>query len=340
MTYKIGINGFGRIGRQVYKAIDQGGFSDLFEVVAVNDLTENETLAHLLKYDSTYGTYGAGVTADGEGLTVDGKFVKVFEEKEPGNLPWGDLGVDLVIESTGRFTDAAKAKAHIDAGARKVIISAPAKGEDVTVVLGVNEATYDPASHHIISNASCTTNCLAPVVKVVLDTFGIVSGMMTTVHSYTQDQVLQDGPHKDLRRARAAAENIVPTTTGAARAMSLVIPEVKGKLDGFSLRVPTPTVSIVDLVVNTEQPVTVESVNAAFKAASESDEMAGILGYSEEPLVSSDYKQDSRSSIFDALSTNVVGDTMLKVVAWYDNEWGYSCRVADLAALVCEQGID
>jgi glyceraldehyde 3-phosphate dehydrogenase len=339
MTYKIGINGFGRIGRQVYKAVDQGGFGDLFEIVAVNDLTENETLAHLLKYDSTYGTYGAEVAADGEGLTVNGKFVKVFEEKEPGNLPWGDLGVDLVIESTGRFTDAAKARAHIDAGAKKVIISAPAKGEDVTVVLGVNEATYDPASHHIISNASCTTNCLAPVVKVVLDTFGIVSGMMTTVHSYTQDQVLQDGPHKDLRRARAAAENIVPTTTGAAKAMSLVIPEVKGKLDGFSLRVPTPTVSIVDLVVNTEQPVTIESVNAAFKAASESDEMAGILGYSEEPLVSSDYKQDSRSSIFDALSTNVVGDSMLKVVAWYDNEWGYSCRVADLAALVCEQGI-
>ena len=340
MTYKIGINGFGRIGRQVYKAIDQGGFGDLFEVVAVNDLTENETLAHLLKYDSTYGTYGADVTADDEGLTVNGKFVKVFEEKEPGNLPWADLGVDLVIESTGRFTDAARAKAHIDAGAKKVIISAPAKGEDVTVVLGVNEATYDPASHHIISNASCTTNCLAPVVKVVLDTFGIVAGMMTTVHSYTQDQVLQDGPHKDLRRARAAAENIVPTTTGAAKALSLVIPEVKGKLDGFSLRVPTPTVSIVDLVVNTEQPVTIETVNAAFKAASESDEMAGILGYSEEPLVSSDYRQDSRSSIFDALSTIVVGDSMLKVVAWYDNEWGYSCRIADLAALVCEQGID
>ena len=340
MTYKIGINGFGRNGRQVFKAVDQGGYSDLFDIVAVNDLTANETLAHLLKYDSTYGTYGADITADGEGLTVNGKFVKVFEEKEPGNLPWRDLGVDLVIESTGRFTDAAKAKAHLDAGAKKVIISAPAKGEDITVVLGVNETAYDPASHHIISNASCTTNCLAPVVKVILDQFGIVSGMMTTVHSYTQDQMLQDGPHKDLRRARAAAENIVPTTTGAARAMSLVIPEVKDKLDGFSLRVPTPTVSIVDLVVNTERPVTVETVNAAFKAASESDEMAGILGYSEEPLVSSDYKQDSRSSIFDALSTNVVGDSMLKVVAWYDNEWGYSCRVADLAALVCEQGIE
>jgi glyceraldehyde 3-phosphate dehydrogenase len=339
MTYKIGINGFGRIGRQVYKAVDEGGFNDLFEIVAVNDLTENETLAHLLKYDSTYGTYGAEITADGDGLTVDGKFVRVFEEKDPGSLPWGDLGVDLVIESTGRFTDAAKAKAHIDAGAKKVIISAPAKGEDITVVLGVNEAKYDPTSHHIVSNASCTTNCLAPVVKVILDTFGIVSGMMTTVHSYTQDQMLQDGPHKDLRRARAAAENIVPTTTGAAKAMSLVIPEVKDKLDGFSLRVPTPTVSIIDLVVNTEKPVTVESVNAAFKAASESDEMAGILGYSEDPLVSSDYKQDSRSSIFDALSTNVVGDSMLKVVAWYDNEWGYSCRVADLAALICEQGI-
>jgi glyceraldehyde 3-phosphate dehydrogenase len=340
MVYKIGINGFGRIGRQVFKAVDQGGFSDLFDVVAVNDLTENATLAHLLKYDSTYGHYDAEITADAEGITVNGKHIKVLEEKEPGKLPWGDLGVDLVIESTGRFTEADKARGHIDAGAKKVIITAPAKGEDVTLVLGVNEEAYDPANHHIISNASCTTNCLAPVVKVILDTFGIESGMMTTVHSYTADQVLQDGPHKDLRRARAAAQNIVPTTTGAAKALSLVVPEVKGKLDGFSLRVPTPTVSIVDFVAITEKPATIESVNAAFKAASETDVFAGILGYSEEELVSSDYRQDSRSSIVDAPSTMVVGDNMVKVVAWYDNEWGYSCRVADLAALICEQGFD
>jgi glyceraldehyde 3-phosphate dehydrogenase len=340
MVYKIGINGFGRIGRQVFKAIDKGGFADLFEVVAVNDLTENETLAHLLKYDSTYGIFDAEISANGDGITVNGKFVKVLEEKDPAALPWGDLGVDLVIESTGRFTDAEKASAHIEAGAKKVIISAPAKGEDATIVLGVNESIYDPANHNIISNASCTTNCLAPVVKVILDTFGIETGMMTTVHSYTADQVLQDGPHKDLRRARSAAQNIVPTTTGAAKAMSIVIPEVEGKLDGFSLRVPTPTVSIIDFVAVTEKPVTIESVNAAFKAASESDEMFGILGYSEEPLVSSDYRQDPRSSIVDALSTNVLGERMVKVVAWYDNEWGYSCRIADLAALVCEQGFE
>ena len=338
MVYKIGINGFGRIGRQVFKAIDQGGFSDLFEVVAVNDLTDNATLAHLLKYDSTYGTYDAEISSDESGITINGKRISVLEEKEPGNLAWGDLGVDLVVESTGRFTDADQARAHIDAGARKVIISAPAKGEDITLVLGVNEERYEPANHHVISNASCTTNCLAPVVKVILDTFGIVSGMMTTVHSYTADQVLQDGPHKDLRRARSAPQNIVPTTTGAAKALSLVVPEIEGKLDGFSLRVPTPTVSIVDFVANTEKPVTVESVNAAFKAASESDVYAGILGYSEVELVSSDYRQDSRSSIVDAPSTAVIGDTMVKVVAWYDNEWGYSCRVADLVALVCEQG--
>ncbi len=340
MVYKIGINGFGRIGRQVFKAIDKGGFADLFEVVAVNDLTENETLAHLLKYDSTYGIFDAEVAANGDGITVNGKFVKVLEEKDPAALPWGELGVDLVIESTGRFTNAEQASAHIEAGAKKVIISAPAKGDDATIVLGVNESIYDPASHNIISNASCTTNCLAPVVKVILDNFGIETGMMTTVHSYTADQVLQDGPHKDLRRARGAAQNIVPTTTGAAKAMSRVIPEVEGKLDGFSLRVPTPTVSIVDFVAVTEKPVTIESVNAAFKAASESDEMFGIVGYSEEPLVSSDYRQDPRSSIIDALSTNVLGERMVKVVAWYDNEWGYSCRIADLAALVCEQGFD
>jgi glyceraldehyde 3-phosphate dehydrogenase len=338
MAYKIGINGFGRIGRQVFKAIDQGGFSDLFEVVAVNDLTDNQTLAHLLKYDSTYGRYDAEISANDEGISVNGHFVKVLAEKDPAQLPWGELGVDLVIESTGRFTDADKASAHIDAGARKVIITAPAKGEDITVVLGVNEASYDPARHNIISNASCTTNCLAPVAKVVLDSFGIQHGMMTTVHSYTADQVLQDGPHNDPRRARGAAQNIVPTSTGAAKALHLVIPELKGKFDGFSLRVPTPTVSIIDFVAITEKPVTIESVNAAFKAASQTDEMVGILGYSEEPLVSSDYRQDSRSSIVDAPSTMTIGDNMVKVVSWYDNEWGYSCRVADLAALVCEQG--
>jgi len=338
MVYKIGINGFGRIGRQVYKAIDQGGFGDLFEVVAVNDLTENATLAHLLKYDSTYGRYDAEISVSDEGLSVNGRLVRVLAEKDPAELPWGDLGVDLVVESTGRFTDASQASAHIEAGARKVIISAPAKGEDLTIVLGVNEEKYDPAQHHIISNASCTTNCLAPVVKVVLDNFGIRQGMMTTVHSYTADQVLQDGPHDDLRRARGAAQNIVPTTTGAAKALSLVIPEIEGKLDGFALRVPTPTVSIVDFVANTELPVTVESVNAAFKTASEADEFVGILGYSDEELVSSDYRHDSRSSIIDAKSTMVLGENMVKVVAWYDNEWGYSCRVADLVALVCEQG--
>jgi len=338
MVYKVGINGFGRIGRQVFKAVDQGGFADLFEIVAVNDLTENETLAHLLKYDSTYGIYDADISASEDGITVNDKFVKVLEEKDPAALPWGDLGVDLVIESTGRFTDAAKARSHIDAGAKKVIISAPAKGEDVTLVLGVNEESYDPASHAIISNASCTTNCLAPVVKVLLEQFGIEYGMMTTVHSYTADQVLQDGPHKDLRRARGAAQNIVPTSSGAASALPLVIPEVAGKLDGFAFRVPTPTVSIVDFVATTTKPVTTDSVNGAYKAAADSDVLSGILGYSEEPLVSSDYRQDSRSSIVDGLSTMVLGDNMVKVIAWYDNEWGYSCRVADLAALVCEQG--
>jgi glyceraldehyde 3-phosphate dehydrogenase len=344
VVYKVGINGFGRIGRQVFKAVAEGGFGDLFEIVAVNDLTDNETLAHLLKYDSTYGIFDAEICAGEEGITVDGKMLKVFEEKDPAQLPWGELGVDLVIESTGRFTKADAARAHIDAGAKKVIISAPltttAKDQDITVVLGVNEDLYDPKTNHIISNASCTTNCLAPAAKIINDTFGIETGMMTTVHSYTADQVLQDGPHKDLRRARGAAQNIVPTSSGAARALSLVIPELEGKFDGFALRVPTATVSIVDFVATTTKPVTVESVNAAFRKASESDELAGILGYSEEPLVSMDYKHDSRSSIIDGLSTMVQGEHMVKVVSWYDNEWGYSCRVADLAALICEQGFD
>jgi glyceraldehyde 3-phosphate dehydrogenase len=338
MATKIGINGFGRIGRQVYKAIDEGGFSDLMQVVAVNDLSDSESLAHLLKYDSTYGRYDAEIGATEGGITVNGNAVKVFAERDPAAIPWESADVDLVIESTGRFTEADKARAHITAGAKKVIISAPAKGEDITIVLGVNEEQYDPAQHTIISNASCTTNCLAPVAKVVLDRFGIRRGLMTTVHSYTNDQVILDGPHKDLRRARAAATNIIPTSTGAARALSLVIPELKGKFDGFSLRVPTPTVSIIDFVAETERGTTVEELNRAFAEAAESDAMQGILGFSDEPLVSSDYRQDSRSSIVDGDSTMVIGDNLVKVIAWYDNEWGYSCRVADLAALICEAG--
>lgn len=339
MPLRVGINGFGRIGRQVLKAVNQGGFSDLFEIVAVNDLTDAKTLTHLLKYDSTYGRYDAEIATVDGGIKVDDKTIKVFAEREPAKIPWGTEGIDLVVESTGRFTDAEKAKAHLEAGAKKVIISAPAKGEDVTLVLGVNEHVYDPDKHVIISNASCTTNCLAPVAKVVLDNFGIKRGLMTTVHSYTNDQVILDAPHSDLRRARSAAINIIPTTTGAARALSLVIPELKGKFDGFSLRVPTPTVSIIDFVAETDKPTSVEALNDAFKAAAESDALQGILGYSEEPLVSSDLRQDPRSAIVDGQSTMTIGDNMVKVIAWYDNEWGYSCRVADLIALVCEAGI-
>ncbi len=339
MAIQVGINGFGRIGRQVLKASLEGGYGDLYEIVAVNDLTSPDTLAHLFKYDSTYGRCPGEVSAGTDSITVNGKEIKVYAEKDPAQSPWGETGVDLVIESTGRFTDAEKARAHIEGGAKKVIISAPGKNEDFTVVLGVNEEKYDPEQHHIISNASCTTGCLAPVAKVVVDNFGIKRGLMTTVHSYTNDQVILDGPHKDLRRARSAAINIIPTSTGAARALSLVIPELEGKFDGFSLRVPTPTVSIVDFVAETEQDVTAEQVNAAFKAASESDAMRGILGYTEEPLVSTDLQQDPRSSIVDGLSTMVIGGNMVKVISWYDNEWGYSCRVADLAALICEAGI-
>ena len=339
MPIRVGINGFGRIGRQVLKAVNEGGFNDLFEIVAVNDLTSPETLAHLLKYDSTYGRYDAEIEASDGAIRVNDQTIKVFAEKDPAALPWAAEQIDLVVESTGRFTDAEKAQAHITAGAKKVVISAPAKNEDVTVVLGVNEQSYDPDKHHIVSNASCTTNCLAPVTKVLLDTFGIKTGLMTTVHSYTNDQVILDAPHSDLRRARSAAINIIPTTTGAARALSLVIPELKGKFDGFSLRVPTPTVSIIDLVVQTEKPVSVETINAAFKSASESDAMTGILGYSEDPLVSSDLRQDPRSAIVDGLSTMVIGSETAKVIAWYDNEWGYSCRIADLIALICEAGI-
>ena len=332
---RIGINGFGRIGRQSLKAmLDR--HPDALEVVAINDLAPTETNAHLFKYDSTYGRYPGEVSA-GEGqITIDGHVVKAFSEKDPAALPWGELGVELVIESTGIFTDATKAHAHLDAGARKVIISAPAKNEDVTLVLGVNEETYDPERHHIVSNASCTTNGLALPAKVVWDSFGIEHGLMTTVHSYTNDQNVLDVFHKDLRRARSAGQNIIPTTTGAAKALSLVIPELKGRFDGFSLRVPTATVSVIDFVAVTSRPVTAESVNAALKSAADGP-MKGLLGYTEDQLVSSDFRGDERSSIVDAASTMVTGENLLKVIAWYDNEWGYSCRVADLAMYMADR---
>lgn len=337
MSVKIGINGFGRIGRQVLKAIKERHGDDL-QVVAINDLFDANTNARLFKYDSNYGIYPGPVEVVDGDLVIDGERIKVFAERDPGNIPWGDLGVDIVIESTGVFRDASKNPgpwSHIkQGGAKKVIISAPAKNEDVTVVLGVNEGDYDPAKHSIVSNASCTTNCLAPAAKVVLDNFGIVKGLMTTVHSYTNDQRILDLAHKDPRRARAAALNIIPTTTGAAKAVGLVIPELKGKFDGYALRVPTPTVSIVDFVAETEKPVTLDELKAAFKAAAEGP-MKGILGYSDEPLVSMDFKGDSRSSIIDVDSLMVM-DNMVKVVTWYDNEWGYSCRTADLAALMAK----
>lgn len=341
MTTKVGINGFGRIGRQVLKAIKER-HGDALEVVALNDLFDSETNAHLFKYDSNYRAYSGTVAVedDGDDLVVDGKVIKVFAERDPGKLPWKDLGVEIVIESTGVFRDTSKdpgPQSHIEkGGAKKVIISAPAKNEDLTLVLGVNDKSYDPAKHHIISNASCTTNCLAPVVKVLLDNFGIVKGIMTTVHSYTNDQRILDLAHKDLRRARAAALNIIPTTTGAAKAVGLVIPEVDGKMDGFAMRVPTPTGSIVDLVVETEKKTTAEKVNEALKKASESGPMKGILGYCDEPLVLVDFIGDSRSSIVDSLMTRVMDGNMVKVLSWYDNEWGYSCRTADLAAMMAK----
>jgi glyceraldehyde 3-phosphate dehydrogenase len=304
--------------------------------VAINDLQPVATSAHLFRYDSTYGRYPGEVSAGESSITVDGHEVRAFSEKDPAALPWKDLGVDIVVESTGIFTDATKAKAHLDGGARKVIISAPAKNEDVTVVLGVNEDRYDPEQHHIVSNASCTTNGLALPAKVVFDSFGIERGLMTTVHSYTNDQNVLDVFHKDLRRARSAGQNIIPTTTGAAKALALVIPELKGKFDGFSLRVPTPTVSIIDFVAVTSRPVTAESANEALRAAAEGP-MRGLLGYTEEALVSTDFKGDDRSSIVDAGSTLVAGENLLKVIAWYDNEWGYSCRVADLAKYMADR---
>ncbi|MCA2222314.1 MULTISPECIES: type I glyceraldehyde-3-phosphate dehydrogenase [Nonomuraea] len=330
MSIRVGVNGFGRIGRNFWRAVAASG-KDI-EIVAVNDLTDNATLAHLLKYDSILGRLPYEVKVSGDEITVDGKTIKVFEERDPAKLPWGDLGVDVVLESTGLFTDAAKAKVHADNGAKKVIISAPAKNEDVTIVMGVNDNTYDAAKHTIISNASCTTNCLAPLAKVLNDAFTIEKGLMTTIHAYTQDQNLQDGPHKDLRRARAAAVNVVPTSTGAAKAIGLVLPELKGKLDGFAMRVPIPTGSATDLTVEVSRDVTVEEVNAAYKAAAEGA-LKGVLSYTEDEIVSSDIVTDPASCIFDAGLTKVIGN-QVKVVGWYDNEWGFSNRLVDLIQLV------
>jgi glyceraldehyde 3-phosphate dehydrogenase len=337
MPVRVGINGFGRIGRITFRAITER-YGDSIDVVAVNDLSDPKTNAHLLKHDSNYGHFGASVEVAEGGFIVDGKNVKVFAQRNPADIPWGDVGVDIVVESTGFFTDATKARAHVDGGAKKVIISAPAKNEDATFVMGVNNELYDPAKHTVVSNASCTTNCLAPLAKVLLEEFGIINGFMNTVHSYTNDQRIADQVHEDLRRARAAAQSIIPSTTGAAKAISLVLPELKGKMHGMSLRVPTPTVSIVDLVVNTEKTVTVESVNAALKAASEG-RLKGILGYEEEELVSVDYKRNPLSSIIDAPNTLVLGDNFLKVLSWYDNEWGYSNRVADLINYMAGKGL-
>ncbi|MEW8969016.1 MAG: type I glyceraldehyde-3-phosphate dehydrogenase [Mesobacillus sp.] len=335
MAVKVGINGFGRIGRVVFRAALK---NPNVEVVAVNDLTDANMLAHLLKYDTVHGTLNEEVTVDGDYLVVAGQKVKVLAERDPAQLGWGDLGVEVVVESTGRFTKRADAAKHLEAGAKKVIISAPASDEDITIVMGVNDDKYDAANHHVISNASCTTNCLAPFAKVLNDNFGIKRGMMTTVHSYTNDQQILDLPHKDYRRARAAAENIIPTTTGAAKAVSLVLPELKGKLNGGAMRVPTPNVSLVDLVAELDKDVTVEEVNAAFKKASEG-ELKGILGYSEEPLVSSDYNGNAYSSTIDALSTMVMEGSMVKVISWYDNESGYSNRVVDLVDFIAKKGL-
>jgi glyceraldehyde 3-phosphate dehydrogenase len=331
MTVKVGINGFGRIGRDVVRAAREQGVD--WDIVAVNDITTPATLAHLLKYDSVFGRFPGTVTTDTDSISVDGHIVKVFAEREPKNLPWGDLGVDIVIESTGHFTDAEKARAHIDAGARKVVITAPAKNEDITICMGVNHEAYDPSRHHIVSNASCTTNCLAPVAKVLSDTFGIEAGFMTTVHAYTGDQVILDAPHKDLRRARAAALSIIPTTTGAAKAVALVMPELKGKFHGLALRVPVPDVSLVDLTLTLSTAATVETINAAMREAADTW-LSGILAVNEEPLVSVDFLKDSHSSIFDALSTMIIGEHTAKVLSWYDIEWGYSCRVLDVVGLI------
>jgi glyceraldehyde 3-phosphate dehydrogenase len=333
MAIKVGINGFGRIGRNVVRAAKAMKVNDL-DFVAVNDLTDTRTLAHLLKYDSVHGRFEGDVTPEAEGICVDGDSIRVLSEKDPARLPWKDLGVDIVLESTGRFTDRDQAAVHLNGGAKKVIISAPAKKEDITIVYGVNHQSYDPAKHHVISNASCTTNCLVPVVKVILDRFGFVSGFMTTVHSYTNDQQILDLPHKDLRRARAAALSIIPTTTGAAKATSLVLPEVKGKIDGVSLRVPTPDVSVVALSCVVQKATTAEEVNAAFRAAAKSGPLQNVIAVSEEPLVSVDYIGSLESSTVDALSTNVVNGTLVNVTSWYDNEMGYSARCVDLLRYV------
>jgi len=332
VTVRVGINGFGRIGRNFWRAVQAGAGSGV-EIVAANDLGDLATFAHLLKYDTLLGTLDLPVAAGDGVITAGPHTIRMLAERDPAALPWGDLGVDLVLESTGLFTNAEKASAHISAGAKKVIISAPAKGEDITIVLGVNEDKYDPEAHAIISNASCTTNCLAPAAKVVHDLLTIERGLMNTIHSYTNDQRILDVAHKDPRRARAAGQNIIPTTTGAAKALALVIPDLKGKFDGFSLRVPTPTVSVVDFTADVSRRTSVEELNAAFRAAAEGP-MKGILGVSDDPLVSTDFRGDSRSSIIDAASTMVLDGTMVKVISWYDNEWGYSCRVADLVGFV------
>ena len=336
MAVKVGINGFGRIGRNILRtALEDKNF----ELVAVNDLTDPKTLAHLLKYDSILGNLKHDVRAEADSISVDGKKFKVFKEKDPGAIPWERVGAQVVIESTGRFTNAEDAKKHLRGPVKKVIISAPATGEDVTIVLGVNHDKYDAAKHHIVSNASCTTNCLAPIAKVIHDNFNIQCGTMTTIHSYTNDQVILDFPHKDLRRARAAAINMIPTSTGAAKALHLAIPELKGKLDGFSLRVPTPDVSVVDMVVFVEKKTTVEEVNAALKKASEAGPLKGYLGYETAELVSMDYRGDPRSSIVDAPMTRVVAGNCVKVISWYDNEWGYSCRVRDMIGFMSQKGL-
>jgi len=337
MAIKVGINGFGRIGRTVLRSALKNNKSDV-EFVAFNDLTDNQSLAHLLKYGSVMGPLDADVSADDEGVTIDGKKIKIFAEPDPAKIDWESVGAQVVVESTGRFRDKESASKHIRGSVKKVVISAPAKNEDITIVLGVNEDKYDAASHNVISNASCTTNCLAPVGKVLNDEWGIVKGLMTTIHSYTNDQRILDFPHKDLRRARAAAVNMIPTSTGAAKAIALVIPELKGKMDGYSVRVPTPNVSVVDVVCELAKPASVESVNAALKAAAEGP-LKGILAYTEDPVVSSDMMANNNSSIVDATLTKVIGDNMVKVVSWYDNEWGYSTRVIDLIEYIASKGL-
>ncbi|MBI4221003.1 MAG: type I glyceraldehyde-3-phosphate dehydrogenase [Chloroflexi bacterium] len=335
---KVGINGFGRIGRQVLRAVMERGGGKV-EVIAINDLADTETNAHLFKYDSNYGVYPGEVQAKNGDLVIDGRTIKVFAERDPAKLPWRSVGAEIVIESTGFFTDAEKAKGHLQGGARKVIISAPAKGEDLTVVLGVNDAEYDPKKHVVLSNASCTTNCIAPMVKVLHEGFNVERGLMTTIHSYTNDQQILDKVHDDLRRARAAAINIIPTTTGAARAVTKVIPQLKGKIDGMAFRVPTATVSVTDFTATVSKETSVAAVNEAYKKAAGNGSLKGILGYSTEPLVSSDYKGNANSCTIDSLSTSVIDGSLVKVVGWYDNEWGYACRTADLAALVAAKGL-